>query len=228
MMRPSGGRAGVGHRVISTNTMSAGAALRVSADGTCTSASSRLSNGTTYPSPDSSTSVPSDDGLVRTLEDPDDPALDALCAMPVFDACDDTVAVQGLGEVGSRNVQMRFVVTRVRNDESEPTRVCLEPADHDVHAIRQAEAIATDFDEVAAGNERLEMPAQRRPLLPRHPQHLQQFLDGRRMVGALADERQHLIAREHGQGCECTAAEIAWAARSAGVWASCRICAAKR
>ena len=51
------------------------------------------------------------------------------------------------------------------------------------------------------GDERLEVPPERRRAPAAAPEHLQQLAAGRGMVSALADERQHLIARKHAQGC---------------------------
>ena len=96
----------------------------------------------------------------------------------------------------------------------------LEPADDDVHPVGKAEAVAADLDQIAVGDERLQQPAERRAVLPRHAEHLQQLLNCRRMIRALPDERQHLVAGERAQGCVCAAAEMAWRARSAGVCAS--------
>jgi len=159
------------------------------------------------------------DRLVRALEDSDDPSLDAIRAMPMFDTSDDAVAVERFGQVGRGNVEMGLI-GHIGDDEPETARMGFQPADHDVHAVGKAEAVAPDLDQIAGGDECFEMPAERGSILPRHAEHLQQLLNCRRMIRALPNERQHLVAGERAQGCVCAAAEIAWRARPAGVCAS--------
>ena len=67
----------------------------------------------------------------------------------------------------------------VGDDEAEAARVRLDPADDQVHAVRQAEPVAARLNQVTGRDELLQQPLDRRPLLPGDLQALQQ-LPGRR------------------------------------------------
>ena len=201
--------------------MSPGLASPRSPAGIWTSMISRRSNGTTKPMPESSTSkrptiVAAPRSRMRTIRP------SARSPLTPLDARDDAVAVHRLVQVAAGDVEVAATSSIGRSGTTNPKPrglVSIRPTTRFIRSGRP-NRLPRVFDQIAAGNERLEMPAQRRPLVPRHAKHLQQFLNGRRMIGALPDERQHQIAGKHAQGSGCAAAEIAWTARSAGACAS--------
>ena len=68
------------------------------------------------------------------------------------------------------------------SDESESARMNLHPAGHQVHPIGQAVAVAPNPDQIAALDERGDPAAQRRALLVRPAEPLQQLPHGRGMI----------------------------------------------
>ena len=138
------------------------------------------------------------DGLLRrALEDPHDAALGPVAGLHPLDARDDAIAVHGLVEVRplDEDVALDVVERPLRDDEPETARVRLDAPHHEVHPIRQAEALPTDLDQVARGDERLELALEARALVPGDLQALQELLDGRRMVDLVADGGEKLIGR---------------------------------
>src|SRR6185295_9211169 len=85
----------------------------------------------------------SDDRGGAALQDSNNPAFRAVVARPL-DARHHAVAVHGLIEVvaGNENVAADAVDRPIGDDEPETTRVRLDAADHQVHAVRQTEAVA--------------------------------------------------------------------------------------
>ena len=82
----------------------------------------------------------------------------------------------------------------LRRDEAVAGRVGLQPADDEVHLFGQAEALPADLNEIAGRDERLDVPLERRPLVLRHLEELQQLAHGGGMVHPLAHQREDLIA----------------------------------
>ena len=70
----------------------------------------------------------------------------------------------------------------------------LQPADVEVHLLGQAEAVPADVNEVARGDERLDVPLERRPLVARHFENLEELAHAGGMMDPLPHEREHLIA----------------------------------
>jgi len=62
-----------------------------------------------------------------------------------------------------------------------------------VHLFGQAESMTADLDEVAGGDERLEVTSEGRPLVAGHLQYLNELARAGRMVHALANERENSI-----------------------------------
>ena len=70
-------------------------------------------------------------------------------------------------------------------DEAEAGRMAIELADHEVHAIGQAVAVAFDLDQRAVVDEVREIALEAGPLVARDLEHAQQFARGGRMRHAL-------------------------------------------
>ena len=106
------------------------------------------------------------------------------------------VAVQRLLQVGGGHVHvgLRIVTAGVGRDEPEPARVRLQAADDEVHAVGEAEAVAPDLDQVAALDERLEVPPYRGAVLARDAQQLQQLFGRGGVVHAVAELSEQLFA----------------------------------
>ena len=70
----------------------------------------------------------------------------------------------------------------------------LQPADIQVHLFGQAEALAADLDEIAGGDEGVDVALERGALVARHFEQLEQLADAGGMVHPLAHQREDLIA----------------------------------
>ena len=70
----------------------------------------------------------------------------------------------------------------------------LQPADVEVHLLGQAEALPANLDEIARRDERLEVALERRALVARNLEQLQQLAHAGGMVHPLAHQRENLIA----------------------------------
>ena len=143
--------------------------------------------------------VASDDALRRALEDAQDPPFGLVAVAAVLDAHDDPVAVHRLVEVAAGDVDAAGLVLprRLRLDEREPARVGRDAPDHEVHQIRQPQAVAANLDERARRHQRPETAADGRALLARHPEAPQQLRHRRRMVDVLADLPEQQVVRRH-------------------------------
>ena len=73
----------------------------------------------------------------------------------------------------------------------------LQPADIQVHFFGQAEAVATDLNEVAGGDERFDVAFECSAVVARNLEHLEELAHAGGMVDALAHQREHLITRKH-------------------------------
>ena len=85
----------------------------------------------------------------------------------------------------------------LRHDEAVAARMRLQAADVEIHLLGQAEALAADLDEIAGRDERFEVPLERRPLVARDLEELQELAHAGRMVHAFAHQRENLITRKH-------------------------------
>ena len=139
---------------------------------------------------------PTDHGLSPTLENLDDSAFGPTVGAVPLDANDDAIAVQRLGDIGGGNedVALQAVGRPLRCDEAEAGGMAFETADHEVHAIGKAVAIAPDEDKRAVGNERAQVSLHGDPFVSRNAKELQQLTCGRRMVDLLAQRPEELIA----------------------------------
>ena len=79
-------------------------------------------------------------------------------------------------------------------DEAVAGRMRLQAADVEVHLFGQAETVAANLNELAGGDERFDMPLERRAVVLRDFEHLEELAHGGGMVHALPHEREHLIA----------------------------------
>ena len=111
---------------------------------------------------------------------------------------DDSIAVNGAAKVRSGNEDVAGVVKRpLGRDEAIAAGVRLQTADVQIHLLGQAEAMAADADEIAGRDERVDVPLERRPLLARHAEELENLSDAGGMMDPLTHQREHLIARVH-------------------------------
>ena len=82
-------------------------------------------------------------------------------------------------------------------DETEPTRVGGEPPDDEIHLLGQAEAVATNLQQIARRHERLQLTLEGGALLARHAKHLHQLACGRGVMNRLANAvKKVLIATQ--------------------------------
>ncbi len=72
-----------------------------------------------------------------------------------------------------------------------------DAADQQVHAVRQAVAVAAGLDELAAPGQLFEQTAQRTSLLARYLETLLQFAGGRGVLHPVADHPQELLVIQH-------------------------------
>jgi hypothetical protein len=70
----------------------------------------------------------------------------------------------------------------------------LKAADVEVHLFGQPEPITSDLNEVAGGDERLDVPLERRAVVLGHFEYLEQLAHARGMMNPLSHEREHVIA----------------------------------
>jgi hypothetical protein len=80
------------------------------------------------------------------------------------------------------------------DDEAVAGGMGLEAADEEVHLFGQAEPMASNLDEIAGGDERLDVTFERRPVVAGNFEDLQQLAHAGGMVNALPHQREDLIA----------------------------------
>ena len=98
-------------------------------------------------------------------------------------------------QVRTGDVDVAAAVERpLGHDEAVAGRVRLQPADVQVHLLGQAEALAADLNEIAGGDERVEVALERGALVARDFEQLQELADAGGMVHPLAHRREDLIA----------------------------------
>ena len=114
----------------------------------------------------------------------------------MLDARDDTVAVQRFLDVRRRDVEI-LLAGAVGHDEAVARRVHLEAPDDDIHPIGEAEAVAPDLEQLAFRDKRLQQPPERRAVLARHPEQLEQLARRGRVGDAIADLAQEFVAGQH-------------------------------
>ena len=146
-MRPSGPRASLGYLVRSTTTISPALRPAVRHPATSTSASTRLSNGTTKPRPGAIHLQPADDALVAARHHLHHaPFVAALGA--ALDARDDAIAVH---RVASAPGGMNRSSPRCPSRDTNPTPLGrrVDGADDEVRPAGQAEEMPALPDQVA-------------------------------------------------------------------------------
>jgi hypothetical protein len=152
--RPSGPRAGVGHRVISTTTMFPAFGIQMI----------RRRNLDVH---DETPVEGHDEAHARAVhveaphdrrgsarEDADDPPFGPVPGDPL-EARDHPIAVHRLIQIAAGNVDVAGHLFQglVRHHEPEPARMCDYPSDHEVHPGRHPEAAPPGFDESAVGDQ---------------------------------------------------------------------------
>ena len=124
-------------------------------------------------------------------------ALAAALGQPghAFEADDDAVALHRLLEVDAGDVDVAADAfdRALGPDEAEALGAHVDPSDHEVHAVGQAEVAAAGGDDGAGRDEVLEAAAERRPILPRDLEPLGELRQGGGMVDLLADAGQDLV-----------------------------------
>ena len=139
-----------------------------------------------------------DDRRRAALEDPQDAAFRAL-VRHALDARDDAVAVHGLIQIAAGDVDVAgdTLDGTIGHDEAEPARVRRDPPDDQVHSIGQTVAVAARLDERPGAGELLEQPLERRALLARYLQPLEQLSRRRRVLDFVANQLEQLFVVQH-------------------------------
>ncbi len=140
----------------------------------------------------------SDDRRRAALED----AQDAPLRAPVgdaLDARDDAVAVHRLVQVAAGDVDVAVdpLHRPIGHDESKSPRVGGDAPDDEIHPIGQAVAVAPRLDELALRDQILEQSFERRALVPRYLQPLQQLSRRRRVLDLVANQLEQLFVIQH-------------------------------
>ena len=140
--------------------------------------------------------VAADERAGAPLEDPDDPPFGAAAVLDPLDADHDAVAVHRFVErlVGNVDIAAGRLERTLRRDEAVAGRVGLQAADVEVHLFGQAESIPSNLNELAGGDERLDVPLERRLVVLRHFEHLQQLAHAGGVMHPLPHQREDLIA----------------------------------
>ena len=143
--------------------------------------------------------VTADERFVAALQDADDAPLGAPTAVFVDDAAldpdDDPVAVHRLVEERRRNVDVAARLERaLGRDESVAGRMRLQAADVEIHLLGQAEAVPANLNQVARGDERLDVAFERGALVARNLEDLKELAHGGGMMNPLAHEGEDLFA----------------------------------
>ena len=91
-----------------------------------------------------------DDRRIAALENADDAPFETILRRPALDAREHAIAVHRFLDVGGRHVHVRRVAAGlVWNHETETSRMHLKAAHDKIHLVRQADAAALGFDELA-------------------------------------------------------------------------------
>ena len=123
----------------------------------CTSVRMRRSNGWTYPSPDSSTYLPTSAELPRSRMRMMRPSSRFSSVLRSTRTSTRSPCIASLMLAAETYTSGGPFGGPVRNDEPEAPGVCLQPAHDEVHLVRQAHAIALGLDELAGLHERLDV-----------------------------------------------------------------------
>ena len=136
--------------------------------------------------------------LVGALEYSDDAAFGAASVFDAFDAGDDAVAVHRLVEMRAGHVDVAARVKRtLGDDEAVAAGMRLQTADVQVHLLGQTEAVSTNLNEIAGGDERFEMAFERRAIFAGNLENLKELAHAGRVMHPVAHQRENLITGEH-------------------------------
>ena len=84
-----------------------------------------------------------------------------------------------------------------RFDKRKPARIGAHPAHDEVHAIGKAETLTANLDERTVRHECAKPALERCPLLARNTKRPHEFLGGRGMIDAIADQAKDFLFSEH-------------------------------
>ena len=79
------------------------------------------------------------------------------------------------------------------HDKAVAAGMRLQAADEEVHLLGQAKALAANLDEIARGDERVELTLEGCALFARNFEKLKEFADAGRMVHPIAHQRENLF-----------------------------------
>jgi hypothetical protein len=89
------------------------------------------------------------------------------------------------------------------HDESKSARVGLQLSDDKIHLLGNAEPVAANLQQLAAGRERLQLAPERVALFARNAQHLRELPGGGRVMNAVADESEEIAGIGHATRITC-------------------------
>jgi hypothetical protein len=137
---------------------------------------------------------PTDNGVVRPLDDAQDAALEAARSLP-FDTNEHAVTVHSLGEIRRGDVDVLSIarLAVIGNNESKTGRIGMETSGDEVFGIRQREPIAAHLRKLAGNHEALEIALERHAFVARHPQLSREFARASRMNDVFLEEGQNLF-----------------------------------
>src|SRR4029453_262379 len=140
--------------------------------------------------------VAAHDQLVGALESPDDASLCSAAVFDALDAHDDAIALHGFVEVSAGDVDVAAgrLEWALRSHEPVTGGMRLQPADVQVHLLGQAKPVSADLHEIARAHHRLDVTFERRTLVARDLEDLQQFAHAGRVMDPIAHERKNLFA----------------------------------
>src|SRR5688572_2484098 len=142
---------------------------------------------------------PADHGFLAALKDADDPSFQPAFGLPL-DPGHDTIAVHRFGKVRRRDkdVLALALLRLFRHDESKAAWIGLQPSDDDVHFLGNAVAVAANLEQLAARDERLDLPLEAVALFTGHAEQLRQLTRRGGVVRSFLDETKDLAAIQSG------------------------------
>ena len=142
--------------------------------------------------------VAADDPLVAALEDADDASFGASAFLDSLDPHHHPIAVHRLVQVRSGDVDVAAAVERaLRCNKPVAGRVRLQASHVEIHLLRQTVAVTANLDQIAGRDQRAHVALERGALLFRDLEDLNELAHSGRVVHALAQQREHLIAGKH-------------------------------
>jgi hypothetical protein len=139
-----------------------------------------------------------DDRRIAALENADDAPFETILRRPALDAREHAIAVHRFLDVGGRHIHVRRVAAGlVRDHETESGRMHLKAAHDKIHLVRQADAAALGFDELAGRDERFQQPSKCRAFFLRNSERCRELARGCGMRDFLTHQLEDLFSREH-------------------------------